>query len=105
MSGPTSNHATFKAFTYKNFRLLWFGLVFSNVGSWIQTVAQAWLIHDITGRYLDLGLLGLFRAVPLMTLPLFGGTIADRVDKRSLLYFTQVLSAIFAVVQGALTLA
>lgn len=75
----------------------------SNVGTWIQTVAQGWLIHDLTGAYLDLGLLGLARAVPLIGLSFFGGTLADRVDQRRLLYWTQAVSALLALVQGLLT--
>ncbi len=103
MPVSSRSQAAFSSFKYRNFRLLWFGLVFSNVGSWVQAVAQGWLIHDITGRYLDLGLLGLFRAVPLVTLPLIGGTVADRVDKRRLLYATQASSALLALLQAALT--
>lgn len=101
-AGTTRRGGTFKAFAHPNFRLLWVGLVVSNVGTWVQTVAQGWLIHDLTGKYLDLGLLGLARAVPLLTLSLFGGTLADRLDKRRLLYWTQGLMAFFAFVQGVL---
>lgn len=60
--------STFKALEHKNFRLMWTSLVVSNVGTWIQAVAQGWLIHDLSGKYVDMGLLGLARAIPLMTL-------------------------------------
>jgi MFS family permease len=92
----------FSALAHRNYRLLWTGLIVSNVGTWMQTVAQSWLIHELTGRATDLGILGLVRAVPLIVLSLVGGTLADRVEKRRLLYVTQTLAAGFAVVQGVL---
>lgn len=93
----------FAALTHRNYRLLWTGLIVSNVGTWMQLVSQSWLIHEMTGRATDLGILGLTRALPLIVLSLVGGTIADRVDKRRLLYLTQSLAAAFAILQGALT--
>jgi MFS family permease len=93
----------FAALAHRNYRLLWTGLIVSNVGTWMQLVSQGWLIHEMTGRATDLGILGLTRAVPLIVLSLVGGTIADRVDKRRLLYLTQSLAAAFAILQGALT--
>jgi MFS family permease len=93
----------FAALAHRNFRLLWIGLIVSNVGTWMQLVSQSWLIHEMTGRATDLGILGLARAVPLIVLSLVGGTLADRVDKRRLLYATQTLAAGFAAVQGVLT--
>lgn len=95
--------ARFAALEHRNFRLLWGGLIISNIGTWMQMVAQAWLIHEMTGRATDLGILGLARALPLIVLSVVGGTIADRVDKRRLLYTTQTLAASFAIVQGVLT--
>ncbi len=68
----------------------------------MQTASQAWLIHQLTGRATDLGVLGLARAVPLIVLSLVGGTLADRLDKRRLLYVTQTLAAAFAIIQGLL---
>lgn len=93
----------FAALTHRNYRLLWTGLIVSNVGTWMQLVSQSWLIHEMTGRATDLGILGLTRALPLIVLSLVGGTLADSVDKRRLLYLTQSLAAAFAILQGALT--
>jgi len=93
----------FAALAHRNYRLLWTGLIVSNVGTWMQMVSQSWLIHEMTGRATDLGILGLTRAVPLIVLSLVGGTLADRLDKRRLLYVTQTLAAAFALLQGALT--
>lgn len=91
------------ALAHRNFRLLWVGLIVSNVGTWMQMASQGWLIHELTGRATHLGILGLARAVPLITLSLVGGTLADRLDRRRLLYVTQSLAALFAIVQGVLT--
>ena len=103
--GPDAASARrpFSAFAHRNYRLLWTGLIVSNVGTWMQLASQGWLIHEITGRATDLGILGLARGVPLIVLSLVGGTIADRVDKRRLLYLTQSVAAGLAILQGALT--
>jgi len=93
----------FAALAHRNYRLLWTGLIVSNVGTWMQLVSQSWLILEMTGRATDLGVLGLTRALPLIVLSLVGGTLADRLDKRRLLYLTQTLAALFAFLQGALT--
>src|SRR5712691_567659 len=62
----------------RNFRLYWFGQAVSNVGNWIQIVALGWFILQINGSPLALGLLGLAQSVPLFTLSLVGGMLADR---------------------------
>lgn len=74
----------------------------SNAGSWLQTVAQDYLVYKITGRALDLGLTNGVRAVALIGLAFMGGTLADRVDKRKLLIITQTLQAAFAALLGVL---
>ncbi len=79
----------FAALRYRNFTLLWTGLIVSNVGTWMQNVAQGWLVLQLTNSPVWLGLLGLSFAIPMMVLPLVGGVIADHVDRIKLLYFTQ----------------
>jgi MFS family permease len=69
----------------------------------MQTVAQGWLVYDLSHRPFDLGLIGLSRAIPLVVFSLFGGAIADRVNKKRLLYLTQTLAAVFAAILGILT--
>lgn len=85
---PTSN-TRFAALRYRNFTLLWSGLIVSNVGTWMQNVATGWLILQLTNSPLWLGLLGLSFALPMIILPLVGGAVVDRVDRIRLLYFTQ----------------
>jgi predicted MFS family arabinose efflux permease len=98
----TQRRGAFSALDHRNYRLVFTGIIVSNVGTWMQAASQAWLIHELTGRATDLGVLGLARAVPLIVLSLVGGTLADRLDKRRLLYVTQTLAAAFAIVQGFL---
>jgi MFS family permease len=66
------------------------------LGMQIQTVALGWLVYDITGSPAQLGLVGLFRALPLIVFSLFGGTLADQVDRRRLLLLTQSLQAVLS---------
>ena len=87
----------FAALRNRNFALLWSGLIVSNAGSWMQLVAQGWLVYDLTHSPFILGLVGVARAVPLIILPPFGGTIADRVPRLKLLKFTQLLSFALAL--------
>jgi MFS family permease len=69
---------------YRDFRLIWFGQFVSTLGTQIQTVALAWLVYDLTGSSAALGVVGLARAIPMILLSLFGGTLADQVDRRRL---------------------
>ena len=96
--------SSFRAFRHRNFRLYWIGQLVSLVGTWMQGVAQAWLMHRITSSAFMLGLLGFVQFLPVLPFSLHAGAIADRVDKRKLLLVTQsmlTLQAVaFAVVAG-----
>jgi MFS family permease len=74
----------------RSFRLLWFGQLVSLSGTQLRLVAIPYQIYLLTGSSLDVGLIGLFQAIPLISLALFGGVIADRVDRRRLLIVTQI---------------
>lgn len=87
----------------RDFGLFWLSLLFSAVGSQISTVAVAWQVYEITNSPFQLGLTGLFRALPVMILSLPGGVLADRIDRRKLLIATQSLAALLAMVLGLLT--
>jgi MFS family permease len=95
-SGP------FASLYYRDFRLFWLGLFIGNVGTWMQMTAISWLLYDITNSPLQLGLNGLFRAVPSIALGLFGGTVADRYDRKRLMLATQITSMLLAFVLGFL---
>jgi MFS family permease len=73
----------------RSFRLLWFGQLVSQAGTQVRLVALPYQIYLLTGSSLHVGLIGLFQAIPLLALTLFGGVIADRVDRRRLLVVTQ----------------
>jgi MFS family permease len=90
MSVPTAvRPARFAALHHRNFALLWSGVIVSNVGTWMQNVAQSWLVLQLTDSPLWLGVLGLSFAIPMVTLPLVGGAVVDRVPRVRLLYLTQ----------------
>jgi len=74
----------------RSFRLLWTGQLVSLTGTQLRLVAIPYQVYLITGSSLDVGLIGLFQAIPLISLALFGGVIADRVDRRRLLIVTQI---------------
>jgi MFS family permease len=95
---------TFRVLRHRDFRLLWCGLVISAVGTWMQIVAQALLVLDLShGSALALGLVSLAQAAAFLVFALFGGAMADRVDKRRLLIVTQSLCLVFAALLGVLT--
>jgi MFS family permease len=79
-------------------------MLVSNVGSWLQLVAQGWLILALTDSPAYLGLYGLLRSIPTLTVTLVGGAVADRIDRRRILLVTQSLAAALAVLLGALDL-
>ncbi len=79
----------FKAFTYRDFRLMWAGAFTSSVGTWMQEVAQNWLILTMTGSAFLLGLDAFLGDAPYLLFSLFGGVLADRVDRRRILLRSQ----------------
>jgi MFS family permease len=93
----------FSAFSFRDFRLFWFGQVISLSGTWMQSVAQGWLVYSLTKSPLYLGMVAAAGSLPILLFSLIGGVIADRYPKRNLLLFTQALSIIPALVLGLLT--
>jgi MFS family permease len=92
----------FAALHYRDFRLFWLGLFIGNVGTWMQMTAISWMLYEITNSPLQLGLNGVFRAVPSIALGIFGGAMADRYDRKRLLLATQSISMSLALVLGVL---
>ncbi len=88
---------TFVALRHRNFRLFWFGQLISLIGTWMQTIGQAWLVLQLTHSAWLLGVVGALQFLPVMLLSLFGGVLADRLPKRKVLLFTQS----FAMLQAA----
>ena len=92
----------FRALRHRNFRLFWLGQIISLVGTWMQSVAQGWLMHRLTDSAFMLGLLGFAQFLPIMLFSLWAGAIVDRVDKRKLIFLTQTLSLVQAALLALL---
>ena len=73
------------AFRYRDFRLFWISLFVSNIGTWMQMTATNWLLYQLTNSPVQLGLNGVFRAIPAIGFGLISGTFADRYDRRRLM--------------------
>lgn len=93
----------FSSLKVRNFRLYWFGMFISLIGSSIQTVAQSWLIFQLTNSAFLLGLVGFLGSVPISFLSLFAGVAADRMDKKAILLITQCSFMALAFVLAILT--
>ena len=93
---------TLAAFRYRDFRVLWFGAFASTVGTWMQKVAQSWLVFDLTGSSFYLGLDDFLGQLPILLLTLVGGVIADRHDRRRLLLGSQYIQMATAFTLAAL---
>jgi len=90
------------ALGYRDFRLFWSGQLISNTGTWMQMTATSWLLYQLTGSAVLLGLNGIFRAIPALGLGVISGTFADRYDRRWMLLWTQVLLGLLAFGLGLL---
>jgi MFS family permease len=101
VGGP---HRALSSLRHHNFRLFSAGQLISLVGTWMQTVAQGWLVLLLTGDPLALGLVAAAQFTPIIVFGLFAGVLADAVPKRVALLFTQVAALVLAVVLGLLVL-
>jgi len=95
----------FRALRHRNFRLFWSGQLVSLIGTWMQSVGQAWLMHRLTDSALMLGLLGFCQFVPISALSLWAGVVVDRMDKRRLILLTQSLALVQALALAILAAA
>ncbi|MEP7274036.1 MAG: MFS transporter [Acidobacteriota bacterium] len=86
----------FRAFSYRDFRLLWFGAFTSSSGTWLQQTAQSWLLFELTRKEFFLALDSFLLTAPILLFSLIGGVIADRVDRRRILLVSQFLQLTFA---------
>ena len=92
----------FRALSHRNFRLFWIGAFLSNVGTWMQAVAQGWLVLQLTNSAFWLGLDAFMATAPGFIFTLLGGVFADLIDRRRLLLYTQVVAGIAALGLAAL---
>jgi MFS family permease len=94
----------FRAFRHRNYRLFFGGQLISLVGTWMQQVAQAWLVYRLTHSSALLGLVSFAGQIPVFVLGPLGGTAADRVNRHTIIVWTQTASMALAFVLAALTL-
>lgn len=90
---------------HRNFALFWFGLVISHSGTWMQIMVVGWLTDEMTRSAFWVGVVAAARGVPMVVLPFFGGVVADRMDRRTLLWITQVSQALLGLTLAILVAA
>ena len=97
--------ATFRSLRHRNARIVFFGLIVSNVGSWMQITAVSLLVYRLTGKGTDVGITLFCQFLPMLVLGVWAGALADRVDKRKMAICTQAGLAVQALVLGTVDLA
>lgn len=95
---------TFSSLSNRNYRLYFAGQSISLVGTWMQSVAQSWVVYASTRSGFDVGLLVALQTLPILLLGPLGGTIADRYGKYQILYWTQAFAGVQALVLAGLDL-
>ncbi|HEX7973403.1 MAG TPA: MFS transporter, partial [Anaerolineales bacterium] len=98
-----SRASTFAALRHRNFQLYFGGQLISVAGTWLQIIAQGWLVYQLTRSELALGIVSFASAIPVLVVSPFGGVLVDRVPKRNLLVITQTASMLLALILALLT--
>jgi MFS transporter, DHA1 family, staphyloferrin A biosynthesis exporter len=93
---------TFASLRHRNFRLLWLGTMISHSGDWMDQIALNWLVYDLTGSALALGIMNAVRMIPVLLFTLVGGVMADRWPRRLLLMSTQGAAMLLALMLAVL---
>ena len=93
---------TFASLRHRNFRLFFGGQLISLIGTWMQNTAQSWLVYDLTGSKILLGVVAAVGSTPMMLLSIWGGSVADRHAKRRIILCTQIVMMLSALVFAAL---
>lgn len=94
----------FPALKHQNYRFYFTGQLVSLIGTWLQIVAQGWLVYDLTKSPFLVGLIGAIQFMPILVFGIVGGVLADKFDKRKLLIITQFVSLFLALLLGIFTL-
>jgi MFS family permease len=98
-----AERSTFAALRHRNYQLYFGGQLISNAGTWMQVIAQGWLVYQLTHSDLALGIVGFAAAIPAVIVTPWGGVVVDRVPKRTLLILTQAGAMILAFILAVLT--
>jgi predicted MFS family arabinose efflux permease len=104
IAAPGSTASLLHVFRHRNYRLFFTGQLISLMGTWMQNVAQSWLVYSLTHSPFLLGLTSFCATVTVFFITPFGGMVADRVDRRKMLLFTQSAAMIQAAILAVLTL-
>jgi MFS family permease len=96
-------NSTFAAMRHRNFQLYFGGQLISNIGTWMQIIAQGWVVYQIGHSELTLGLVAFASAIPILLISPWGGVLVDRVSRRNLLIMTQTGAMLLAFTLAALT--
>lgn len=91
-----------RALRHSNYRLFWSGALVANIGSWVRTTALGWLVLDLTGSAFLLGVVSFAQTIPVLLLSLPAGVLADRFDRRRVLFITQGLLLLLTLVLAIL---
>ncbi|MET9115741.1 MFS transporter [Streptomyces longwoodensis] len=102
--GPARRSSMFSSLRIRNYRLFFLGQVVSNIGTWMQRIAQDWLVLSLTGSATAVGVTTALQFLPMLLFGLYGGVLVDRLPKRPTLLFTQAAMAVTGVVLAVLTL-
>jgi len=105
VAGTLRWQAAGRALRHRNFQLFFSGQLISLIGTWMQTVAQSWLVYKLTGSGLQLGAVGFASQIPVFLFAPLGGILADRSNRKHVVIGTQVASMLLAFVLAGLTLA
>src|SRR5246127_4974015 len=103
-ASPSRWRTTFRALRHRNFQLFFSGQLISLIGTWMQNIAQAWLVYSMTHSPILLGAIGFASQIPAFLAAPFGGEVADRWSRHKLVIATQVSSMILAFILAGLTL-
>src|SRR5438105_19268 len=93
---------TFASLRHRNFRLFFSGQLISLIGTWMQNTAQSWLVYELTGSKILLGVVAAVGSAPMMLFSVWGGSVADRHSKRQIVLGTQFCMMVLAFVFAAL---
>jgi MFS family permease len=97
-----ATRTTFHSLTYRSFRYLWIGGWFSNVGTWLQNIALGWLVYKLTESSATLGIVHFASSIPVFFLSFYAGALTDRLNRRSMLVWSNGIAMVLAFILGLL---
>src|ERR1051325_5876628 len=100
--GKIFSQRIFASLRHRNFRLFFAGQLVSLIGTWMQNTAQGWLVYDLTGSKMLLGVVAAVGSAPMMVFSIWGGSVADRHPKREIVICTQTTMMVLAFIFAAL---